>query len=368
VTVQYVIFGGMRMKRTQSQFARFMELDRLIRERKYPNCLTFSNKWGVSQKTTQRDIDFLRDQCKAPIAYDRDHKGFYYEDATWMLPSVFLSEGELLAVLLASRALEQYRGTPVAKQVSQVFDKLSGLLPDKVTLKPELLYTRFTFKGASAKPVDADIWATVVNALLGQRTLRLRYRTFEAGKASKDKESRVNPYHIANLQGEWYLLGVHNGHTDIRQFSMARIEKATLSSEHFDMPADFDPVKLIAGTFGRYIGNGKSQVVRLLFQKDVASWVTEREWHPSQVIKTRKTGEIELSFPATGMFEVMRWVLSWGRSVKVLAPGELVKMVADEVDAMGNLATKTKEYALFQAYNRSARQEKARLQLKKGKG
>lgn len=340
------------MKRTQSQFARFMELDRLIRERKYPNCLTFSDNWGVSQKTTQRDIDFLRDQCKAPIAYDRERMGFYYEDATWMLPSVFLSEGELLAVLLASRALEQYRGTPVAKQVSQVFDKLVGLLPDKVTLKPELLYTRFTFKGASAKPVDADIWSTVVHGLLTQSTIRLRYRTFEAGQAVKDKESRVNAYHIANLQGEWYLLGVHSGHGDIRQFSMARIEKATLTSEHFEMPPDFDPEKLLSGTFGRYVGDGKNQTVKLLFQRDEKSWVTEREWHPSQVIKTRKTGEIELSFPAAGLFEVMRWVLSWGRCVKVLAPAELVKMVADEVNAMGNSAGHAKEYALFLAHNK----------------
>jgi predicted DNA-binding transcriptional regulator YafY len=73
---------------------------------------------------------------------------------------------------------------------------------------------------------------------------------------------------------------------------------------------------------------------RLLFPKDEAPWVMEREWHPSQITKTRKTGEIELSFPAAGLFEVMRWVLSWGRCVKVLAPPELVRMVADEVKGM----------------------------------
>lgn len=322
------------MKRTQSQFARFMELDRLIRQKQYPNCITFSTKWGVSQKTTQRDVEFLRDQCGAPIAYDRDRKGFYYEDATWMLPSVFLSEGELLAVLLASRAMEQYRGTPVAKEVERVFNKLAGLLPDKVTLRPELLYTRFTFKGVSAKPVDAEIWAVVVHGLLTQNTIRVKYRTFEAADSSKGKESRVNPYHIANLQGEWYLIGVHSGYTDVRQFSIARIEKATLTTEHFDIPADFDPGKLLAGTFGRYVGDGKTHTVRLLFPRDEASWVKEREWHPLQTVKTRKTGEIELSFPAAGMFEVMRWVLSWGKSVRVLAPTELVKMVAEEVRGM----------------------------------
>ena len=159
-----------------------------------------------------------------------------------------------------------------------------------------------------------------------------------ASESAKDKESRVNPYHIANLQGEWYLLGVHSGHTDIRQFSMARIEKASLTTDHFEMPKDFDPEKLLSSTFGRYVGDGKARMVRLLFRKDVASWIKEREWHPSQSVKTRKSGEIELSFPATGMFEVMRWVLSWGQCVRVMAPPDMVKMVADEVFAMAGHA------------------------------
>jgi hypothetical protein len=53
------------------------------------------------------------------------------------------------------------------------------------------------------------------------------YRPFDKARADKGKESRLNPYHIANLQGEWYVFGVHAGHTDVRQFAMARIEQVT---------------------------------------------------------------------------------------------------------------------------------------------
>jgi proteasome accessory factor B len=323
----------MAMQRTKSQFARVMALDRLIRDGKFPNCLTFAADYEVSQKTVQRDVDFLRDQCDAPIGYDRNRKGFFYTDPSYLLPSVSMSEGELLAVLLAARTMEQYRGTPVAGQLGKVFAKLAEMLPDKVSVGPEMLHARFTFRGPPAKPVDAAVWAAVVRGLMDQRSLAIRYRPFGVEKADAGKESRVNPYHVANLQGEWYLFGAHAGHDDVRQFSMARIEKAALTRDAFTMPADFDATKMLGGTFGRY-ASGETRTVRLLFAKDVAGWVTEREWHPQQVVRRRRGGSVELTFPAKGLFEVQRWVLSWGRGVSVLGPTELKKAVSDEIRAM----------------------------------
>jgi predicted DNA-binding transcriptional regulator YafY len=43
---------------------------------------------------------------------------------------------------------------------------------------------------------------------------------------------------------------------------------------------------------------------------------------------------VELSFQAAGLFEVSRWVLAWGHSVRVLAPPELRKMVEEEIKLM----------------------------------
>jgi len=323
----------MPVKRTKSQYARLMELDRKIRDGGYPNCLTFAEFWGVSQKTIQRDIDFLRDQCGAPIAYERERKGFYYEDKSWWLPSVALSEGELMGVLLAARVAEQYRGSPVAKQIEHTFAKLVEMLPTKVSVNPALLYDRFTFTAPPAKPIDEKVWTTLVRGLLALRTIKIVYRTFDSG-ADEVKESRIAPYHIANLQGEWYVFGVHHGHDDVRQFAMGRIAKATLTDTDFTVPVGFDPKKLLEGTFARYAGDDEAVTVRILFNKEVAGWIEEREWQPQQKLKRRKTGGIELEFPAKGLFEVQRWVLSWGHQAKVLAPAELAEAVRDEIRLM----------------------------------
>lgn len=319
------------MNRTQSQFARLLELDRRIRAGRYPNCLTFAKEWEVSQKTVQRDVDFLKDQLHAPLKYDREKKGFHYTSQTWFLPSLSLSEGDLFTLLVASKALEQYRGTPVAEELERVFAKLTGMLPDKLTLRPELIYSRFSFTSPPAKPVDEKIWTCVVRGLLTQTKLKISYHSMEA-TAAKDRV--LSPYHIANLQGEWYVFGHSDIDGEIRQFALPRIQKAKLTGQHFDMPADFDPDKMLANTFGRFVIGEKVHTVRLLFDAEAAPWVLERQWHPKQRTTTHSDVKVELSFPTTGLFEVFRWVLAWGHHAKVLTPELLQKMISDEVRHM----------------------------------
>ena len=326
--------GGMSMKRNKAQYARLMELDRQIRAGRHPNCLTFSADWEVSQKTVQRDIDFLRDQCGAPIEYDRVKKGFYYEDPTWVLPSVVLTEGELLALLVGARAMEQYAGTPVAVELQRVFRKLADSLPESISIRPESLFADFTFRGPPAKPIDPKVWVVVVRGLLDRRTVKVRYRPFGTKESTPGKWSQISPYHLANLQGEWYVFAVHAGHEDVRQFALPRIEQARLTTHAFDIPADFDPGSLLSAAFGRYAGGGDIHDVRLLFDKQVADWIAEREWHPDQKIKRKRNGDVELAFPAKGLYEVQRWVLSWGRWVRVLGPEDLKTALLSEIDAM----------------------------------
>ena len=307
-----------------------MALDQEIRSGKYPNCITFAEKWQVSQKTIQRDIDFLRDQQGAPIEYDRDKKGFYYTDTHWFLPSISLSEGDLLALLMASKALESYRGTPVAKELERVFSKIAGLLPDTMSIQPELVFHRFTFTAPPSKPIDEAIWTTMVRALLHQHVVNIAYQSFEA----KEKTQHIiEPYHIANLVGEWYIFAHCRSTGELAQFALPRISKAKLTEDHFSVPDDFDAKKMLSSTFGRFV-LGTPQKVKLLFDKDIAPWVLERQWHPRQKAVKKKNGNIELSFEAAGLFEVFRWVMAWGRHCKVLAPKELRDMVLDEIRAM----------------------------------
>jgi len=50
--------------------------------------------------------------------------------------------------------------------------------------------------------------------------------------------------------------------------------------------------------------------IRLLFEPKLAVYISERQWHPSQTLKKRPDGRVELRMETTGRKELVRWVLS----------------------------------------------------------
>lgn len=324
------------MKRNRTQFSRLVELDRRIRDGRNPNCHTFAEEWeGVSSKTVQRDIDYLRDQLGAPIEYDFFKKGYYYTDLNWFLPALSLSEGDLVALLLGSRIMEAYRGSPVARELQNVFAKISGLLSDKLTIKPELVFSKFSFTSPPSKPVDEEVWITLVRGLLHLRCVVISYRSLET---DVEKGRVIEPWHMANLSGEWYVFAFCRLRKEVIQFAIPRITSAKLLEQTFQVSPDFDIHKRLEAAFGRFVMGDDTSKVRLLFRKEVAEYALEKQWHPHQKVHRRRNGDIELEFKTPGLWEVFRWVLSWGKEVKVLEPTSLRKQVADEVKVMSKRA------------------------------
>ena len=90
---------------------RMMRMHRLIQSGKFPNCRKLSEELEVCAKTIQRDIDFMRYRLQLPIEYDQLKFGFFYTEPVEAFPAMEMSEGELVALLVAEKALGQHRGT-----------------------------------------------------------------------------------------------------------------------------------------------------------------------------------------------------------------------------------------------------------------
>ena len=301
-----------------------MELDALLRQGKYPNCSSFAQQWEVSSKTIQRDIEYMKYQLGAPIEYDALKRGFYYTDEFFMLPSLTMSEGELAALMIGVKALDQYKGTPIAGKLESVLDKLAAVLPESISLQPAELYSSFSFTAPPALPVKPHIWETVVKALLSMRQLEIEYN---------GKTSRIHPLHLANLQGAWYLFVRFFDYDNFRQIALGRVERARMLKDPVDS-AEFDAKKMLSDTLYRFAGDNQPFSVKLVFAAEVADSVMEREWHPNQKTKQLKDGRVELEFTAKGDVEVKRWIMAWGRYCVVKSPKWVRQMIDDEVDAM----------------------------------
>jgi proteasome accessory factor B len=75
---------------------------------------------------------------------------------------------------------------------------------------------------------------------------------------------------------------------------------------------------------------GEKQRIRVQFDPFAARLVAERKWHESQRIREKADGSIVLEIELGGLQEIERWILSWGKHARVLAPKELVTRIREE--------------------------------------
>jgi predicted DNA-binding transcriptional regulator YafY len=106
--------------------ARMEIIFKAIKSQRRPNCSSLAEKLEVSAKTVQRDIDYMRYQLKLPIEYDKEQHGFYFTEHVTHFPSVHITESELVALLVARKAVEQYANTPFQKPLTEAFQKLTA--------------------------------------------------------------------------------------------------------------------------------------------------------------------------------------------------------------------------------------------------
>lgn len=84
----------------------------IIAAGRYPNCRTLAAEIeGVSTKTIQRDLNHLRAMRDLPLEYDEQRRGFYFTRPVSEFAPIQLSQGELVALFVAQKALEPLRGT-----------------------------------------------------------------------------------------------------------------------------------------------------------------------------------------------------------------------------------------------------------------
>jgi len=317
---------------------RLWMIDQLLRTQKYCTIRDLAERAEVDTKTIYRDLNSLRDDHGAPLDYCPKRRSWFYTIATYRLPAVVITEGELMAMFLAGQALQQTQGTPYATDLQQAILKLSQFLPDEISLHWQALDQVQSFHQTVTTLHDIDIFRQLADAVLHHRQLRIRYWT-----ASRDAETErtINPYHLACIDGAWYLLGYCYERQATRTFAPGRIRDLQETGETFSVPADFQIGQFFDGTFKVVSENNLPvQTVRLKFAPSAAKYIRERIWHLSQQLETQADDSVILQLSLRSMIEVRRWILSWGSECEVLAPAELRADILHEAAAMLRIATK----------------------------
>ena len=320
----------LQMPQSRPPLERMLRIHQAVQSGKFPNASLLARELEVSTKSIHRDIEFMRDRLDLPIEYDGRRFGYRYTEEVSAFPTVQITEGELFALVVAEKALQQYRGTSFEKPLLSAIRKMEQSLPDTISLNLTEVEQTISFRTRAEPILDLEIFDALAKATAHRRQIELAYRK----PGSREAELRVvDPYHLANINGEWYLFAWDHGRKDIRTFVPARVQSVKPTGKSFERPQKFSLDQRLRDSFGVHSGEGEYEIV-LRFKARVADYVREKKWHDSQQLRELKDGGVELRLRLSGLAEIERWILSWGGDVKVLNPRELVesvKQAAEEI-------------------------------------
>lgn len=324
---------GGRVPVSRPPLARMVRIHDLLRDGRLPNCTRMARTLEVCPKTIQRDIEFMRDQLDLPIEYDAERHGFFYSREVAAFPTVQVTEGELVALAVAQKALEQYRGTPFERSLEAAFQKLTDGLSEKISFTWTHVEGSVSFRQAGTTVPDLRLFEKLGEAVFRSHEVEFDYLK---PRSEAPERRRVQPYHVACIDGQWYLFGQDLVREGIRTFALTRMRALRNLGKPFLRPLGFSIAALLAASFGVFHG-GKTQMVRLRFSRAVARFVMERRWHASQRIVSQQGDGCELAMKVVDSPELRRWILSWGAEVEVMAPATLREKVRDAAGATWRL-------------------------------
>ncbi|MHB1310280.1 MAG: helix-turn-helix transcriptional regulator [Limisphaerales bacterium] len=332
---------------TRPPMRRMLFIHEKLKSGSFPNCHKLRVELEVGcTRTILRDVEFMRDQLRLPIDYDRQRHGFYYTRPVEHFPGVVVSEAELFALLVAQKALVHYQGTAFYQPLRTAFEKLSAGLDPEVVVHLESLGEAMDIRVSGLEDVNEETFQVVVRAIQQTRPLQFRYRKH----AAKGVESRsLNPYQLVCANNRWYVLGRDLRRDAVRAFVLSRMTNPRILDGVFKRPGDFRIADHLKGSFGIFKGHEDFEVV-IDLDRWAADVMRDRRWHASQQVTELPGGELRIAFRLDNLEEIEPWVLSWGGHAVVVRP----KALADRVTAAAG--------AVLKRYSRGSRPRKSAVQ------
>jgi predicted DNA-binding transcriptional regulator YafY len=306
-------------------------IDREIRNDRYPNARIIAEHFEVTTKTAQRTLDFMRDRLRLPLDYSAERRGWYYTEPTHGLAAIEITEGDLITILLAERLAREYRGTAIGLQVQQAFAKVLGAMTETVSIDIEALVEAYSFEANATTELDPQIFLRLGHAASERRRIEIAYYTAGRGELT---ERRVDPLHLRNYLGEWYLIGFDHLRGEVRDFHVGRIQELVITGERFNWPEGFDIVTYLDSGFGMIRGREPLEV-EIIFDEYQARWMRERGTvHPTERREEMPDGGLRIQLRVTALDGVKRFVMQYGAHARVIAPEELRQSVRQETAKM----------------------------------
>lgn len=280
--------------------------------------LTENDKLGISKRTLQDDINFLKEVESAPIiSYKEGRLNYFkYSDPSFTIKDKPISKEDEKNIRKAVNILRQLKGLSVADDLADTIQRLE----QKTELDDELTSTVLQFE-QNEHYTGREWFADTYEIMLQKKVIRLNYKPFTAKEAFT---VHVHPYLLKQYNHRWFLIGRCEEYKNIGTYALDRFTEMRVSGIEFYNDPLFDSSIYEKHMLGISLpANPKPERIILEFLPGRAGYFLTKPF--TLIDETIQMGNGNIRFILTMVInmELEAALLSFGKDVIVIEPSIL---------------------------------------------
>ena len=306
----------------KKQLLRMIKFVAEMRKNNYPNAATFKRKLremeldenlniSCSERTIMRDLDTLRKDFGAPIAFSPENNGYFLSNPYWELKVPFMDDEMVMSAMLGAQLAAKIMPSPVKDQIRDAVD--NSIADNNSELLDQTYIETLLIASCGKTTIPPEIFGTVFQAWRERHVLHLIYQKGSTGEVS---ERDFEPHIVAYHKGNWYVKGVNLADDKVIVLAIFRIQKAEITRYTFEIRKDILQQTEKEGLFDY----PKIENIKVKCSQDIAYYLYEQRKAKKLVITPQEDGSLIVVLPPSPEQEAIRWVLGEGGNVEVLEP------------------------------------------------
>lgn len=324
------------MNRAENKAQRLLQIEKLLWA--HPEGLTQSEvarRIGVNRSTIWKYIE--NNELPPGVYQDEFDDNKLKLDRAADLTRASFSLHEVMALHLATRLLatrtdkQNPHAASALRKLAKALQRLDHNVSHHLLRSADVMDEAAVYRD----PVYLQVLETLTAAWSAGRKVRVEHLHVSG---------RVDAYTFAPYFIEPYAVGQTThaiGWRDppraIRTFKIERLRSAQILPDHYEVPADFDPVALLRDAWGIWYREGEPVEVVLRFHPRVAQRVRETQWQRGQQVDIQSDGWLLWRARVAEWREMLPWLRGWGADVEVVGPLEMRETAIGETRALCRL-------------------------------
>jgi predicted DNA-binding transcriptional regulator YafY len=273
----------------------------------------------VSRETISKDIKLMKKRrpegLEAPIAFDFSKQEYYYEDDSFSISGVRLTQEE-------SSVLQESLVLIKCLLKTELGDKLRHAMEKVLSTSIEEPGNILGFPVLKTMEPPRSRGYEFMDLLLHACRARIPI-SFVHYSYSKEAFNAVvlHPCLVREFDNRWYVFGYSEGHNSARCFGLDRMNEPVLLQRPFWNCERTAIDNFLNHMYGVYpLGEGKLETVTLRASPLVTKVLSANPIHDSQVVEKNRRGVGTLTFTLIPTMELIQFVRSHGRELRIIEP------------------------------------------------